>query len=67
MCPDALVYTIEEIEGSGIERMTQNFRRWSGNMLRNGTRALKLGPNKSGIFYLVVCDGSAYRHVDHAG
>ena len=48
--PDALVYTIEEIEGSGIERMTQNFRRWSGNMLRNGTRALKLGPNKVGFF-----------------
>ena len=48
--PDALVYTIEEIEGSGIERMTQNFRRWSGNMLRNGTRALKLGPNKIGFF-----------------
>ena len=48
--PDALVYTIEEIEGSGIERMTQNFRRWSGNMLRNGTRALKLGPNKVGYF-----------------
>ena len=48
--PDALVYTIEEIDGSGIERMTQNFRRWSGNMLRNGTRALKLGPNKVGFF-----------------
>lgn len=48
--PDALVYTIEEIEGSGVERMTQNFRRWSGNMLRNGTRALKLGPQKIGFF-----------------
>lgn len=48
--PDALVYTVEEVEGSGIERMTQNFRRWSGNMLRNGTRALKLGPRKVGFF-----------------
>ena len=48
--PDALVYTIEEVEGSGIERMTQNFRRWSGNMLRNGTRALLLGPRKIGFF-----------------
>ena len=47
---DALVYTVEEIEGSGIERMTQNFRRWSGNMLRNGTRALQLGPKKVGYF-----------------
>jgi len=47
---DALVYTVEEVEGSGIERMTQNFRRWSGNMLRNGTRALLLGPKKVGFF-----------------
>ncbi|WP_299868063.1 glycosyltransferase [uncultured Roseobacter sp.] len=42
--PDACVYTIEQIEGSGTERMVQNFRRWSGNMLRNGTRAIALGP-----------------------
>jgi len=48
--PDALVYTIEEVDGSGIERMTQNFRRWSGNMLRNGTRCLQLGPRKVGFF-----------------
>ena len=48
--PDALVYTHEEVDGSGIERMTQNFRRWSGNMLRNGTRALLLGPRKIGFF-----------------
>lgn len=48
--PDALVYTVEEVSGSGIERMTQNFRRWSGNMLRNGTRALLLGPRKVGFF-----------------
>lgn len=47
---DALVYTVEEIVGSGFERMTQNFRRWSGNMLRNGTRALLLGPKKVGFF-----------------
>jgi glycosyltransferase Alg8 len=48
--PDALVYTVEVIVGSGIERMTQNFRRWSGNMLRNGTRAILLGPRKVGFF-----------------
>lgn len=48
--PDALVYTIEYIEGSGLDRMIQNFKRWSGNMLRNGTRALKLGPFKIGWF-----------------
>ncbi len=48
--PDALVYTVEEVVGSGIERMTQNFRRWSGNMLRNGTRCILLGPRKVGLF-----------------
>lgn len=44
--PDTCVYTIEQIEGSGTGRMVQNFRRWSGNMLRNGARAIALGPRK---------------------
>ncbi len=48
--PDAMVYTVEYIEGTGLPRMVQNFRRWSGNMLRNGSRALALGPNKLGFF-----------------
>lgn len=48
--PDALGYTIEVIEGSGMDRMVQNFRRWSGNMLRNGTRAIKLGPGAMPFF-----------------
>ncbi len=48
--PDAMSYTIEFIEGSGMDRMVQNFRRWSGNMLRNGSRALILGPRKVGFF-----------------
>ena len=48
--PDAMAYTVEYIEGNGIDRMVQNFRRWSGNMLRNGTRALLLGPRKIGFF-----------------
>lgn len=47
---DAMVYTVEYIEGTGLERMVQNFRRWSGNMLRNGARALALGPRKVGWF-----------------
>jgi len=52
MCyvPDALGYTVEVIEGSGLDRMVQNFRRWSGNMLRNGSRALKLGPRRMPFF-----------------
>ena len=48
--PDALGYTIEVIEGSGMDRMVQNFRRWSGNMLRNGARAIKLGPHRMPFF-----------------
>lgn len=48
--PDAMAYTVEYIEGTGLDRMVQNFRRWSGNMLRNGTRALFLGPRKVGFF-----------------
>ncbi len=48
--PDALGYTVEVIEGSGMDRMVQNFRRWSGNMLRNGARAIALGPNRMPFF-----------------
>ena len=48
--PDAMAYTVEYIEGSGLNRMVENFRRWSGNMLRNGARALALGPRKVGLF-----------------
>ncbi len=48
--PDALGYTVEIIEGSGLDRMVQNFRRWSGNMLRNGLRAIQLGPNRMPFF-----------------
>jgi mannuronan synthase len=48
--PDATVYTIEVIKGSGLERMVQNFRRWSGNMLRNGARAIALGPWRMPFF-----------------
>ena len=48
--PDAMGYTVEVIEGSGLERMVQNFRRWSGNMLRNGMRATALGPTRMPLF-----------------
>ena len=48
--PDALSLTIEHIEGNGYDRMVQNLRRWSGNMLRNGTRAIRLGPRRVGFF-----------------
>lgn len=48
--PDAIAYTVEYIDGSGMDRMVQNFRRWSGNMLRNGARAIALGPRKMPFF-----------------
>lgn len=48
--PDATVYTIEVIKENGLMRMIQNFRRWSGNMLRNGSRAIALGPNAMPFF-----------------
>ncbi len=48
--PDAMAYTVEYVAGTGFDRMVQNFRRWSGNMLRNGARALALGPRKIGFF-----------------
>ena len=48
--PDAHGYTIEVIEGNGVRRMVENLRRWSGNMLRNGRRAIALGPRRMPLF-----------------
>lgn len=48
--PDAMVYTIEYVSGNGVARMRDNLLRWSGNMLRNGERAIRLGPRKVGPF-----------------
>jgi mannuronan synthase len=48
--PDAVAYTIEHVEGNGIARMRFNLLRWSGNLLRNGARAIALGPRQVGGF-----------------
>jgi glycosyltransferase Alg8 len=48
--PDATVVTIEYINGSALNRMKENLRRWSGNTLRNGARAIALGPRTVGFF-----------------
>jgi glycosyltransferase Alg8 len=48
--PDATTITIEYIQGSAWDRMKENLRRWSGNTLRNGERAIALGPRKIGFF-----------------
>jgi mannuronan synthase len=48
--PDALVYSIETISGSVIDRAYQNMRRWYGNMLRSNGRAIALGPKVTSWF-----------------
>ena len=48
--PDAHGVTIEVFEGSSVQRMIENLRRWSGNMLRNGSRAIALGPRRMPLF-----------------
>jgi mannuronan synthase len=48
--PDASGRTIEVIDGNGVRRMVENLRRWSGNMLRNGRRAIALGPARMPLF-----------------
>jgi glycosyltransferase Alg8 len=48
--PDATVHTVEQIEDAWISRAGQNMLRWSGNMLRNGSRAIAIGPRKMGFF-----------------
>lgn len=53
--PDAVGTTIEVVEGSGYQRMVENLRRWSGNMLRNGQRAINLGPWRMPFFIWWCC------------
>ena len=53
--PDAAGTTIEVVDGSGYRRMVENLRRWSGNMLRNGWRAIMLGPTKMPVFIWWCC------------
>jgi mannuronan synthase len=48
--PDAIVYSIETLNGSVVERAYQNMRRWYGNMLRNNNRAIALGPKVTGSY-----------------
>ncbi|HEY9654410.1 MAG TPA: glycosyltransferase, partial [Crinalium sp.] len=48
--PDVMVETIETVKGNVPLRMYQNMRRWFGNMLRNGSRAMALGPVRVGLY-----------------
>lgn len=53
--PDASGTTIEVVEGNGYQRMVENLRRWSGNMMRNGQRAIALGPRHMPLFIWWCC------------
>ncbi|HTD66990.1 MAG TPA: glycosyltransferase [Candidatus Limnocylindria bacterium] len=48
--PDAMVTTFEVITGSSVHRAMANVRRWSGNSVRHGWRAIMLGPRKLNWF-----------------
>ncbi len=48
--PDAMVYTIEKVGDSAFDYVKQTLLRWSGNMMRNGARAMALGPRRVGPF-----------------
>jgi glycosyltransferase Alg8 len=48
--PDARATTIEVVGRPAMKRAMANIRRWSGNSLRHGWRALKLGPKRLGWF-----------------
>jgi glycosyltransferase Alg8 len=48
--PDAMVTTLEVVSGSAVHRAMANVRRWSGNSVRHGWRAIMLGPRTLGWF-----------------
>ena len=48
--PDAMVTTFEVVSGSAVHRAMANTRRWSGNSVRHGWRAMMLGPKTLGWF-----------------
>ena len=50
--PDVLIFAIENRSGPFFKVTGSLMFRWYGNMLRNNTRALKLGPKKIGSFFI---------------
>ena len=50
-CPDAVAYPAEELPSSSFYKASEQLMfRWFGNMLRNNSRALDLGPKRTGYF-----------------
>jgi glycosyltransferase Alg8 len=56
--PDAVIYCLESLPGKGFVIDTWNLqKRWFGNMVRGGIKALELGPKTLGWFtYLALID-----------
>ena len=56
--PDAGIYCLESLPGKGFLRDTIGLqKRWFGNMVRGGAKAMRLGPRKLGWFtYLALLD-----------
>jgi mannuronan synthase len=56
--PDAVIYCLESLPGKGFLTDTIGLqKRWFGNMVRGGVKALKLGPRRLGLFtWLALLD-----------
>ncbi len=56
--PDAVIYCLESLPGKGFFTDTVGLqKRWFGNMVRGGVKALKLGPRRLGVFtWLALLD-----------
>lgn len=59
--PDAVIYCLESLPGKGFLADTVGLqKRWFGNMVRGGAKALKLGPRRLGWFtWLALMDQKA--------
>lgn len=59
--PDEVIYCLESLPGKGFVADTIGLqKRWFGNMVRGGAKALRLGPRKLGWFtYLALLDQKA--------
>ena len=56
--PDEVIYCLESLPGKGFVADTIGLqKRWFGNMVRGGAKALRLGPRRLGVFtWLALLD-----------
>lgn len=59
--PDEVIYCLESLPGKGFLADTIGLqKRWFGNMVRGGAKAIRLGPQKLGLFtWLALLDQKA--------